>query len=204
MDKSNESLAKDLMYGWIKGWPNYIQNPKADYPAIIRIAEKCAKISGVSLDEEEGYMRIKNGLATIAAHCKSQIKWTTFNIFNIDIRLQDILLEMQAFSKAKEADKEKLRQAGKEYNEAIQKRKAAEKEMRDESKRILIEQIADWDIVWQYSYEVWEKTNKTIALKYNQAEKKLLEMSEENRNEVRKRYETRLNNWKEKLKNWED
>ena len=199
MNKTTENLGSDLMHGWIKGWSNYIQNPKDDYPAIIRIAEKCSKIAGVSLDEEEGYMRIKAGLAKIAAFCRSKTEWTTFNLFFIDLNLQKVLLHMQACERATEAQKEKINEAGRKFTEHQLKQKQDEALRKKQQKESLIWAIENWDEYWEYSERVYIKTSKAVVLKYDEAKKRFLDISEENRNEIIEAVKSLKEEWQNEL-----
>ncbi len=192
------------MYGWKKGWPSYIEESKSDYTAIISIAEKCAKIAGVSLDEEEGYMRIKAALATIATYCYQSALYCSLRIFNINIKLEEILTKMQAHNRASKTEKEKLHQADQSYNEAKIKRIAEEKRMRDDSKKILIAQILEWDIIWEYSYKIYKETKGAMVTGYDKAKELFEILPEEEQKEIEKVHKERINRYKEKLKNWDN
>lgn len=192
------------MYGWTTGWPEYIQEPKSDYPAITSIAEKAAKIAGVSMDEEEGYMRIKNGLASIAAFCRNSITWQTKNIHYINNGLQAVLLEMSAYKRAKEKDIDKLKENERVLNAQSLKRKQEEKEMRESSKRSLIETIEDWDYIWEHSYRVYKESKSSICLTREQSEKDLEKRGEEFTEAIKKDVEKKRKENIKKLKNWID
>lgn len=199
-NKSKENLARDLMYGWCTGWNEYIQNPKDDYPAIISIAEKCAKIAGVSMEEEEGYMRIKSGLARIALFCRESIEWKVKNLFKINQGLQDVLLQMQAYAKAKEAEQAKLKENERIWNEAKAKRIHEEKLQRESSKKALIYCIEEWDYVWEYSYRVYNETKGIRVLKYEAALKEIQSKETEFTEKLKKETEEKRDEYKLKLK----
>ncbi len=199
-----KKFASDMMHGWKVGWPSYIENPSDDYPAITEIAKECARIAWVSLDEEEGYMRIKSGLARISLFCSESINWKTKNLFYISNGLQNVLLQMQAYSKANKAEKEKLYESDQQYNEAKIKRIAEEKKMRADSKKILIELIENWDIINEYDYKVYNDTNMMLVLGYEKAKIVFDKLPEEEKKEIEKLQRERIKRYKEKLKNWDN
>lgn len=99
MSNQETNLQKDLLEAWKKGWNSYVGGFTSDGSAIVEIFTQLGLIAKVNLDEEEGYMRIKNAIALVAKHCSSHRDFSTKNISYIQKALQTILLEMSANKK---------------------------------------------------------------------------------------------------------
>ena len=202
--EQEKRFAMDMMYGWLIGWPEYIQEPKDDWPAITSIAKKAAKVAQVSLDEEEGYMKIKNGLAQIAAFCRDSLEWKVRNLHYIDNGLQNVLLQMSAYKKSKEAQREKLKEVEKIDFAQTEKRRQEEKLHRQGKKEALIYCINKQDYIWEYSQIRYNETNKLVVLKYDEAKKILEEKPVEFIEELKRNLEVKRDRWKQILKEWVD
>lgn len=173
MNKNSNETARDLMFAWIKGWSGYIQEPKDDYPAILSIAEKCSNVAQISIDEEEGYMRIKNGLANIATFCSGNTQYRSLNLFKIDKQLQSILIEMNAWRKSKASEKDKMMQDHMLYEERKRLKETNEREKEKERIKSLKWAIDTWDYIWEHSEQVAIKTNYSTCLSREEAIKDL-------------------------------
>ncbi len=194
------NFCRDMLYGWRVGWPEYIPNEKDDFPALYSIANKCAKISQVSLDEEEGYAKIKNGIARIAAFCRDSLKWQVLNLFKIDAALQSILIEMQAYSRAKASEQEKLKANERYFSDQQKKRTEDEREMEKARIESLKWSINEWDYIWEYSEMVAKATNYTTCLNEEQSLKALKERGEDFITALKEATEARREKWKLELK----
>jgi len=179
MNSKDTEKARDLFQAWAKGWPSYIPDPKSDYPAIIRLAETCAKIAGVDLDEEEGYMRIKNGLANISTYCSQTEKWKFRKLAYIEVAYQTVLIEMNAWRKANEKAKNAMEQAY-NYSEEQKRKNREDKRLREEQRvKSLIWALQNWDYIWEYSERLSIKSGKKTNLSYDLARKDIENMTVE-------------------------
>lgn len=200
MTEKEKATAKDLMYAWQKGWSSYIPNEKDDHPAILQLAKTCSSIARVDMEEEEGYMRIKQGIANIAAFCSGSLKWRATKLHLIEIKYQEVLLEMNEWRKAKASDKDKI-----EQNYIIDKerqRKQQEDFILSEKARVksLIWAIDNWDYIWEHSERVYYKTNKQVSLDRKASIEDLQKKDENFILELKRETESMVQRWRDKLK----
>lgn len=194
------NFCKDMMYGWMKGWPSYIQDYNEDYKAIWIIAAKCANIAKVSMQEEDGYMRIKAGICNIGVYCSTSINWNRHNLHYIVEGLERCLIEMNAWRKAKASDKEKIEQAEKIQNE--QKEKSFIDKAMQEKQRIksLIWSIENWDYIWEHSERTAKKTANKVCMDRKASLKDLEKKDEKFIEDLKDDVSIMIQNWREILK----
>lgn len=151
-------LSQDLMKSWKKGWPEYIHMPAQDNEPIIAIARECAKLARVDLDEEEGFLRVINGIQKIAEFCRSTKRWRSDNLYQINQAIQSVLQQMMGKRWDQEEEEYEKSLADRVYNESRARREKHEEEMRissEASKKWVEENCTEED---DAKYQAWMKS----------------------------------------------
>ncbi len=154
MHKVND-LSQDFIQSWKKGWPEYIHMPEQDNRPIYEIAEKCAWIAQVSLEEEPGYRRVVKAIEVIATYCRSSKIWRSNNLHQINKALQSIVLEIQANNKARKEAEYELSGADRVYKSDQAERERIEHEMEECSKKCKEEYDKNWTEEDEIGYQAY-------------------------------------------------
>jgi hypothetical protein len=154
MHKVNE-LSHDFLQSWISAWTDYILFPKEDSQPIYEMAQECARIARVDLDEETGFIRVLAALGSIARYCSQSKEWRDKNLFKINQCLQTIMQEMMADKKTRTEAINAQTEAGRVFEHGKTERGKAEKEMKEETIRLKQEHEKNWTAEEEASYQAY-------------------------------------------------
>lgn len=104
-------IAEDLMSNWLKGWPEYAQEPADDKFSIVHLSKKVAEMKKVSMDDKEGFEVVCKAITNIAGYCKYSEKFAPTNLHFINRAFQTLYNEMAAKHRIA-----RLRDTGNYYN----------------------------------------------------------------------------------------
>lgn len=197
MDKSTEK-ARDFIHAWKLGWPEYIYFPDEDNRPIIEIAEKCSKIAGVSLEEEEGFRRVLSGLASIAAYCRDHDGFKTKKMAYIAASLQNILLHMNADKRARQEAANKQEEVKRMYEGKRNEFGEGSRGWYESSLRSAEWAIANWDYIWENSKRLYYNSGQKIAMSYEQSKENAKMLTEDETEQIKKDVEEMKDRWRKR------
>lgn len=156
MHKSNK-FSHDFIQSWKKNWPTHILLAERNETIIMEIAEKCARVAKVDMDEESGYYKIMAAIGSIAAFCERSKNWRDKNMYQINQALESVLIEMIAEKKARQEAQYEQTAADRSNRFAQQERAQVEKDM--EKGRLKAKHWYENEMTAEEKadYEAWKK-----------------------------------------------
>jgi len=148
-------LSHDFLQSWKSGWPEYVCFPEKDSPLILTIAQECAKVIGVELDEEPGFKRVLIALKRIAQWCGDDKDWRKCNMYQINQAIQTIMQNMIAGKKSEEEALFERTAAQRVFEQSRTERGKAEKAMEEEKQRLQKEHEKNWTAEEEASYQAY-------------------------------------------------